>query len=332
MTTGRIDAALIAIGPAGELAERKARSGSALITKCAVLALILLLYGIMLPARAEASITSCSIGSAVITFSSYDTVAKAQVDAIGSITISCTGRGNTHNFVINATGGNTNSCTSRSMRRTAGTATLNYQVYRNSTRSNEWCDSTKALTFSFSFGFNGSTETVTIPVYGRIAATQNPSAAGPYTDTLSISVRESGGSTYASGTFLVNGNVLGTCSISTTNLAFGTYTTAAVLDGTAAVTVNCTNSTNYAVSLSAGQNLSGGTRRLAGPLSSYLTYQLFQDSARTTAWADGTALGTKKSGVANGAAQSLSVYGRIAANQFVRAGSYADVIVATVEY
>jgi spore coat protein U-like protein len=331
MTIGRFEAALAVSAGSLGVADRKAGTGPMLIAKCAVLALIVLLYGIMLPARAEASITSCSIGSAVITFSSYDTVAKAQVDAIGSITISCTGRGNTHNFVINATGGNTNSCTSRSMKRTAGTATLNYQVYRNSSRSNEWCDSTKALTFSFSFGFSGSTETVTIPVYGRIAATQNPSAAGPYTDTLTITVRESGGSTYATGTFLVNGNVLGTCSISTTNLAFGAYT-AAVLDGTATVTVNCTNSTNYAVSLSAGQNLSGGTRRLAGPLASYLTYQLFQDTGRTAAWADGTALGAKKSGVANGAAQPLSVYGRIPANQIVRAGSYADVIVATVEY
>jgi spore coat protein U-like protein len=332
MTIGRFEAALAAsAGSLGEVTEGKPTSGPILIVRCVIFALILLLYGIMLPPRAEASISSCSIGSAVITFSSYDTVAKAQVDAIGSITISCTGRGNTHNFVINATGGNTNSCTSRSMKRTAGTATLNYQVYRNSTRTNEWCDTTKALTFSFSFGFSGSTETVTIPVYGRIVATQNPSAAGPYTDTLSITVRESGGATYATGTFLVNGNVLGTCSISTTNLAFGTYT-AVVLDGTATVTVNCTNSTTYAVSLSAGQNLSGGTRRLAGPLGSYLTYQLFQDSGRTTAWADGTALGAKKSGVANGAAQALSVYGRIPANQLVRAGSYADVVVATVEY
>jgi spore coat protein U-like protein len=332
MTMGRIEAALaVPAGSRGGVAERNATGGHMLVVRCVILAVILLLCGIMLPGRAEASITSCSIGSAVITFSSYDTVAKAQVDAIGSIMVTCTGRGSNHNFVVNATGGNNNSCTSRSMKRTAGTATLNYQVYRNSTRTNEWCDSTKALTFSFTFDWRGSTETVTIPVYGRIAATQNPSAAGPYTDTLSISVRESGGSTYATGTFLVNGSVLGTCSISTTNLAFGTYT-AAVLDGSATVTVNCTNTTTYAVSLSAGQNLSSGTRRLAGPLSSYLTYQLFQDSGRTTAWADGTALGAKKSGVANGAAQGLLVYGRIPANQLVRAGSYADVVVATVEY
>lgn len=330
--TGQIEAALVASADSlTEAADRKARSGPMIVARCVVVAVMLLLYGIMLPGRAEASITSCSIGSAVITFSSYDTVAKAQVDAIGSITVTCTGRGSSHDFVINATGGNNNSCTSRSMKRTAGTATLNYQLYRNSTRSSQWCDSFRALTFSFSFDWRGSTETITIPVYGRIAATQNPSAAGPYTDTLTISVRESGGSTYATGSFLVNGSVLGTCSISTTNLAFGTYT-AAVLDGTATVTVNCTNSTNYTVSLSAGQNLSGGTRRLAGPLSSYLTYQLFQDSARATAWADGTALGAKKSGVANGAAQGLLVYGRIPANQLVRAGSYADVIVATVEY
>jgi len=329
--TGRIEAALaVSAGSLGEAPHRNSGSRM-LVVRCVILAAILLLYGIILPPRVEASITSCSIGSAVITFSSYDTVAKAQVDAIGSITISCTGRGSTHNFVVNATGGNTNSCTSRSMKRTGGTATLNYQVYRNSTRSNEWCDSFKALTFSFSFSWSGSTESITIPVYGRIAATQNPSAAGSYADILSIAVRESGGSTYATGSFLVNGSVLGTCSISTTDLAFGTYTDA-VLDGSATVTVNCTNSTNYTVSLSAGQNLSGGTRRLAGPLASYLTYQLYQDSARTTAWADGTALGAKKSGVANGAAQALPVYGRIPANQNVRVGSYADVVVATVEY
>lgn len=332
MTTGRIEAALVlSAEPREAMADRGPRSVPMLVIRCVTLALILLLYGTMLPGRAEASITSCSIGSAVITFSSYDTVTKAQVDAIGSITVTCTGRSDSHNFVINATGGNNNSCTSRSMKRTAGTATLNYQLYRNSTRSSEWCDSTRAITFSLNFDWRGSTETITIPVYGRIAAAQNPSAAGPYTDTLTVTVRESGGSTYATGSFLVNGSVLSTCSISTTNLGFGTYT-AAVLDGSATVTVNCTSTTNYTVSLSAGQNLSGGTRRLAGPLGSYLTYQLFQDSARTTAWGDGTALGAKMTGVANGAAQGLPVYGRIPAGQNVRPGSYADLVVATVEY
>jgi spore coat protein U-like protein len=332
MTTGRIDAALgLPANLLGEVTEHEARRGPMLVVRCVILAFILLLYG-MLPGRAEATISSCSIGSAVITFSSYDTVAKAQVDAIGSITVTCTGRSDTHKFVINATGGNTNSCTSRSMKRTGGTATLNYQVYRNSTRTNEWCDSTKALTFSFSFDWRGSTETITIPVYGRIAAGQNPSAARSYADTLSVAVRESGGSTYATGTFLVNGSVLSTCSISTTNLGFGSYATASVLDGSATVTVNCTSTTNYSVSLSAGQNYSGGTRRLAGPLGAYLTYSLFQNSARTTAWGDGTALGAKMAGVGSGAAQALPVYGRIPANQNVRVGSYADVVVATVEY
>lgn len=96
--------------------------------------------------------------------------------------------------------------------------------------------------------------------------------------------------------------------------------------------MNCSSGGAYQVSLGAGSNASGGTRRLAGPASSFLSYQLFRDSARTLAWGDGSALGARVSGTGNGSNQTLTVYGRIPAGQSVAVGTYTDSVLVTVDY
>lgn len=62
-----------------------------------------------------------------------------------------------------------------------------------------------------------------------------------------------------------------------------------------------------------------------------LAYALYSDSGRTTNWGNTVSTDTVP-GTGNGSAQTLTVYGRIAAAQYVTPGSYADTITATITY
>jgi spore coat protein U-like protein len=167
-------------------------------------------------------------------------------------------------------------------------------------------------------------------MYGRVASAQNP-AFGQYSDSLTITLKRGGG-TVATGTASISGVVSPVCSISAGTLGFNAYSSGTAALATAAVTVNCSSGGAWQVSLGAGSTASGGTRRMAGPASSFLAYQLFSDAARLVAWGDGTAHGARVSGTGTGSNQSLTVYGRIPAGQSVPAGSYADSVLVTVEY
>jgi spore coat protein U-like protein len=133
-------------------------------------------------------------------------------------------------------------------------------------------------------------------------------------------------------TFGVTATVQATCLVSAASLAFGTYT-GAVVDTASTVSVTCTNTTPYNVGLSVG--LATGatvtTRKMTGPASALLSYSLFSDSSRTLNW--GQTIGTDTvTGTGNGAAQAISVFGRLTAGQFVAPGAYTDTITATVTY
>lgn len=136
----------------------------------------------------------------------------------------------------------------------------------------------------------------------------------------------------ATATMGVSATVQATCLVSTTALAFGTYT-GATLNSTSQVSVTCTNSTTYNVGLNSG--LASGatvtTRKMTGPSSALLAYSLFSDSARSVNW--GQTVGTDTvSGTGNGSAQAITVYGALPAAQYVTPGAYTDTITATITY
>ncbi len=64
----------------------------------------------------------------------------------------------------------------------------------------------------------------------------------------------------------------------------------------------------------------------------YLSYELYQDTGRTTVWGNsGTALFSAGSAPSK-APRTFTVYGRIPAAQDVPAGAYADTVIATVNF
>jgi len=140
----------------------------------------------------------------------------------------------------------------------------------------------------------------------------------------------------ATDTFQVTATVLGSCSVSATDLAFGDYTptSGTALDQTSTVTVTCTNGTSYTVGLNAGLNDDGNGvtgRRMVYNTTNFLAYALYSDSGRTTNWGNTPPTDTV-GGTGSGSGQAITVYGRVPINQYVTAGAYLDTITVTVTY
>jgi spore coat protein U-like protein len=126
------------------------------------------------------------------------------------------------------------------------------------------------------------------------------------------------------------------CAASSAPVAFGNYNTfgGTVLDTAGTVTVTCSAPVSalvlYTIRLDGGTGGVIASRRMANG-TSYLPYQLYTDAARTAIWGDGTGgTSTVTDGyllaVATPVIKSFTVYGRIAANQNVRYGSYLDTV------
>ena len=144
----------------------------------------------------------------------------------------------------------------------------------------------------------------------------------------------------ATSSFTVSAAVVASCTISTTTLAFGNYdpivaNATSPLDVNGSVTITCTKGSTATIGLDAGQhaaNAVGTTRAMtvAGP--DYLSYELYQDTGRTTVWGNsGVALFTPAA-APNKNPRSFSIYGRIPAGQGSTIGNYTDTVVATVNF
>lgn len=136
----------------------------------------------------------------------------------------------------------------------------------------------------------------------------------------------------ATASFTVSATVVSGCTVSAGNLSFGSYDSTAATDVTASssITVTCSLGTPYSVGLDAGLYASGGNRRMANG-ADRLGYALYRDAAHTLVFGSIAAL-LGVSDVGTGLAQSITVYGSLAAGQVVPLGSYADTITVTVEY
>ena len=136
--------------------------------------------------------------------------------------------------------------------------------------------------------------------------------------------------------FDVTATIVASCSITANDLAFGNYDPLSVtdLDQTATISVTCSSGATYDIQLSAGLsgNVAARTMDDDATGTNLLNYSLFIDSGRTNNW--GVTNGTDTyQGTGTGAAQVVTVYGRIPAGQTTPpVGTYADTITATIEY
>ncbi len=133
-------------------------------------------------------------------------------------------------------------------------------------------------------------------------------------------------------TFTVTADVETTCNVTANNLNFGAYTGVEV-DSTTTLTATCSNGVPYTLGLNAGTSTGGTvtTRKMTGPGADVLNYSLSQDAAHSVNWGDTIGADTV-SGTGNGAAQAVTVYGRIPVSQFVGPGAYSDTITVTLTF
>ena len=137
------------------------------------------------------------------------------------------------------------------------------------------------------------------------------------------------------------------CTVSSAGVAFGRYVPASGTNdrSTGTVTISCSGLLGlllpyvpYTISLNSGL-YSGGifsNRRMFSG-SSYLSYQLYSNSAGTTVWGDGTGGSSTVSGtctaILGNCSSSKTIYGLIPALQSgVAPGTYSDTVTVTVSY
>ena len=138
-----------------------------------------------------------------------------------------------------------------------------------------------------------------------------------------------------SSQFNVTATVLKNCAVAASDLAFGNYTAGSGSPVTASTTVSvtCTTALAYTIALDGGQTTSDvNARAMTDGAAHNLSYGLYTTNGYATVWGDGSAGTSTVAGTGNGAAQAVTVYGRIPASQFVAAGSYTDRVTVTVNY
>jgi spore coat protein U-like protein len=299
------------------------------------------------PPTASAGTTStCTVSITNVSFGSVDVLPGASIDTTATLTVSCTGGtppGRSTRSCVSIGAGTSGDATSRIMTGPGG-ATLRYDLYSDATRTTLWG--------SWQTGYDSAGVTVdvasnnntTVTVYARLFASQSTAVAGSYSSTFSANPfvtynYDPGSSTCPTGTpttstsFTVTATVISNCNVSANTLNFGT---AGVLtgntDATSSISVQCSNSLPYTVSLNGGNaGATDPTQRKMSKSAESITYGLYRDLARTLPW--GSTIGTNTaSGTGSGVQQSLTVYGRVGAQTTPSPGTFSDTIITTVTY
>ncbi len=146
-----------------------------------------------------------------------------------------------------------------------------------------------------------------------------------------------------SATISLTAEVLPACSAGSTEpatlgqfgtLNFGTYfslntlVSASSSVGNGSLRVNCLLNTPYRVLLSAGGSGNVAARRMTGPASAQIDYNLYTSAAYSTVWDNTTGV----TGTGTGADQYLQVFGRVPKQLAPTPGTYTDTVTVTVSW
>lgn len=299
--------------------------------------------------------TTCVANASNISFGSVSVGTVAGATSTGTIYEGCSGgwatRGNL--ATCNAIGAGANSVSSTNRTMTNGAYSIAYNLYSDSAYSKPYADP-GADTFNIPYTTAAGGYTTTTTYAKILAAASVP--PGLYTDTYATTAQSfidfdtwnttnppitCGFNSLYTGlalNFTVSVTVLASCSIATGNLSFGSVSVlTANVDATAGLTVTCTNTTPYTISLGPGTG-AGATpanRLMTQAGGATVAYGLYQDSARSQPWGatpPPAANSDTVNGVGTGSAQTLTVYGRVPAQTTPPQGAYADTVLVTLTY
>jgi spore coat protein U-like protein len=290
--------------------------------------LVFLLATLMLLLAPAAAQAACTVTATPVAFGTYDPTATAPTDANGTVKVTGDAAGcGAPTIKLGRSGGSYNPRVF-----TAGpTTTFAFHLYSDAGHTIVWGDGTASTSIvtGAAIGANGTQSFI---VYGRIDAKQTVTP-GTYSAPIAVTNSVASGTiSPVTGLTFTVATIVATCSISATPLAFGNYT-GAQNDKTATLTINCTNTTPYNVGLSAGTS-TGSTesaRKMTGAAGVYLNYKLTSVSPTGANWGNVVPT-TTVAGTGTGIAQGLTVYGRVAAGQYVAPRLYTDTVTATITY
>lgn len=132
----------------------------------------------------------------------------------------------------------------------------------------------------------------------------------------------------------VSATVIPWCGISVGSVAFGDYS-GTQIDAALNVSVKCTNTTAYTVTMDAGQNYNGSWRGMTDGTSTII-YGLYKPSLAGE-WGDAGygatyTWGSGVSGTGTGGWNGIAGVARLFGGQAPTPGAYADVVVAAVNF
>lgn len=303
-------------------------------------------------APASALAQSCTFTTTSMSFSGSP-LPGAAINATATLTSTCTALLGLFRQVLvcpnlNAGSGGTAASGARTM---TGPTALQFQLYQDSARqviwgSYGWAFSARPPAIVVDIPAVLGTGTTTTTIYGQILPNQTTAPLGAYSSVFSgaqttfrYRYLDSNGCAAGTGTtattsFTASLNVAKDCLVSATNVNFGSR---GILNSnvntTGEVTITCSPTTPYSVSLGNGQNGTAPTARRMrkGVGLEYVTYGLYRDENRLLPWGDTIPTNTV-AGTGNGLAQNIPVYATVPPQNTPSPGIYTDTVVITVTY
>jgi spore coat protein U-like protein len=153
--------------------------GTPAVTRFFVRVAIIVAAWLLSATGAFAQAPSCTISVTSVAFGNYNVFTATADNSTGTITFRC--NSTAFNISISLSDGSSSTFFPRTMRK--GAEVLNYNLYRNATRTTVWGDGSGG-TSTYTNANPPNNTNVNVTVFGRIPALQDVSA-GNYTDTVS---------------------------------------------------------------------------------------------------------------------------------------------------
>jgi spore coat protein U-like protein len=221
---------------------------------------------------------------------------------------------------------------------------LDYELYSDGGRTQVWGSTEVPQTISISPSGSGE---ATATIFARVFGGQSTVPVGSYSRIFSgsdVTVRyglQTGSETCtsitgtATASFTVTANVTPQCTLTTSDINFGTVgelSNPVTASGT--VTVRCTSNAGYTISMDGGISKSTDpTRRWMGGTTPQtgVSYGLYQNSDYSLPW--GNTPGLTKTDTGSGIDKIFTVYGRTNPSTITPpADTYNDTVIVTVTY
>ncbi len=175
---------------------------------------------------------------------------------------------------------------------------------------------------------------LSLPPSGTYSSTFTGTDFQVYWNTTSQStcpaLVSAGGTSISSGTFSVSAVVVNQCSVSATNINFGSASLlTSALSASAQVSVTCNSSIPLTVALDNGATGTGPTNRLMTAGANKIQYGIYKDSAHSQPWGNTVGVNTAS---ATGPSATLTGFGQVPTQSAPVPGSYADLVGVTVTY